>query len=79
VTQERPAEFSCERAGIAFIIETHVVDTDTGGAKRFRKVAHRRENQDDLLLMMPHVGRFLVHLNHENDIAVAIDVAQGAY
>ena len=31
-------------------------------------MAHRREHQHDLLLVMPHIGRFLQHLGHQHDV-----------
>ena len=60
--------FPRQTAGIAVVIEARVRDPPALRAQFVREVTHRREQQNDLFLVMADVGGFFGHLAHHNEI-----------
>jgi hypothetical protein len=58
--------FPRQAAGIAVVIESCVRDTPALCAQFVREVTHRREQQNDLFLVMAEVGGFFGQLTHHN-------------
>ena len=76
VPRDRSLEFSGERAGIARRIEAHIVDGDALGLQIGREMAHGREQESDLLLVVADIGRLLPHLDHENGVGVRVEIGE---
>jgi hypothetical protein len=77
MTRERPAQFAGERTRIASIVKLDVVQRQALGTQGLGKVAHRREHEDELLLVMGRILGFIAHLSHEHNITRVVHVAQG--
>ena len=60
-------DFACKAARIVLAGELHVVDRPPGIAQFLGEVAHGREDQDDLLLVVLDVGRLVPDLHHQDD------------
>jgi hypothetical protein len=69
-------DLGCEAAGIVGRVEPYIVDFQTALAERLGEVAHRRQHQNDLLLVMPDVGVFFHHLHHQDGVTACIEVVQ---
>ncbi len=60
-------DFAGEAAGIAGIVQLHVINCPAGIAQFAGEVAHRREDQRDLLLVVFDVGCLFPDLHHQDD------------
>ena len=66
----RANQFLGEAAAIARVVEGDVIDRRAPGAQRLGEVPHGREDEGDLLLVMPDVGAFLHRLDQQHHVAV---------
>ena len=55
-----------EAAGVGGVVEAHVIDLPAFGAQFRSEMAHRREDQHDLLLVVTHIGRLVPYLHHQD-------------
>lgn len=67
-------DLGCEAAGIVGRVELYIVNCQTALAERLGEVAHRRQHQYDLLLVMPDVAVFFHHrLHHQDGVTACIE------
>ncbi len=76
MTLDRAGEFTGEGAGVAGIVEAHVIDGDALGLKILREMAHGGKQEGDLLAMVGDVGRLLHHLNHQHPVDLRVEVRE---
>ena len=60
-------------------VEIYVVGRHATLAQRVSEVPHRRQHQNDLLLMMPDIGVFLHHLHHQDGVAPSIETVERSH
>ncbi len=70
MTGHRPLQLAGEAAGVAGLGQADVVDRDALGFQFGREMAHRGEQERDLLLVVAHIGRLVPHLDQQDDIAL---------
>ncbi len=58
-----------QAAGVAWGVQSRVVQRAAGGLQRQREVAHRRQEHHRARLARPHMGRLLGHLGHPDGVA----------
>ena len=63
-----PRNLAGKCARVGRVIKPDIVDPDTIGTQLLGEVAHRREDEHQLLAVMGDVSRFLLHLNHQDDL-----------
>ncbi len=73
----RPYHFTGKTAAVAGIVEPHIIDGPAGIAQFFGEVSHGGQDQDDLALVMPHIGGLFVDLHHQHDGRRRIGALQG--
>ena len=61
-------KFCAKRACFAGILYRPVENVPTKGAQLVREVAHRRKDERDLFLVVPHIGGFGIYLSHQNSV-----------
>ena len=66
------SDLGCEAAGIVGRVELYIINCQTALAERLGEVAHCRQHQDDLLLVMSDVGVFFHHLHHQDGVTARI-------
>ena len=71
-------EFVGEGTCIGGIVEPHIMHAQAFAFQLFREVAHGREDQDDLLLVVGNIGRLLRHLRHEDHVLRGIEPVKRA-
>jgi hypothetical protein len=67
VAPHRALYLAAEAAAIVGIVEPYIVDIPAFGLQFRREMPHRREDQCDLRLVVPDVGRLLRNLHHQDD------------
>ena len=67
---------SGKTAAVGFVIETDVIDGDALGAQLVGEMAHRREQEGDLALVVADIGDFLDHLGHQHDIPLPVEIGE---
>ena len=70
------SKLGCEAAGIVGRVELYIINSQTAFAERFGEVAHCRQHQYDLLLVMPDVCAFFHHLHHQDGVTAWIEGVQ---
>ena len=68
MTGDGLAELRGEGAAIALRIQGNVFDRPAQRAQLPREVAHGREQEGDLLLVMAHIARLVAQLRHEHEV-----------
>ena len=72
----RARHLTGKAAAVGLVIKPDVIDGDAFLAKFVGKVAHRREQEGDLALVMADIGDFLDHLGHQHDIPFLVETGQ---
>lgn len=65
---DRPDHLAAEAAAVPVILQLDVVDPQPGLAQGRRVMAHGREQEHDLLRMMPDVGRLVRDFHHQHHV-----------
>lgn len=65
-----------ERVGVRGIVEPAVLHPYAARTQAVGEMAHRREHQHDLLLVVADIGAFAAHLGHQHDIARRVEPLQ---
>ena len=76
MTRDGPHQLAGEGAGIAGRIEADVIDGDAFRLQLGREVAHGGEQEGDLLLVMPDVGRLRPDLDHQDHVVLRVEVRE---
>ncbi len=76
VAGQRPLQLAGEAAGVLRVIEADVIDRDPLGLQLLGEVPHRREDEDDLLLVVGHVAGLVRHLDHQHHVAGGVEAIQ---
>ncbi len=69
VQRNGAGDFAREASRRAGLVQAAIIYSPALGAKLVGEVAHAREHQRDLLLVVQDVGCFFHHLAHQNDVA----------
>ena len=69
VPRDRRAELLRERPAIVRIVQGHIIDRPAEPPQLRREMAHGREQEGDLLPVMPHIARLVRQLRHEHAVA----------
>ena len=77
VALDRAGDLAGETPGIFRIVERHVIDGPAFTPQRRGEVAHGREDQDDLLLVVLDVSRLLPNLHHQDHGLLGRRLSQG--
>ena len=72
----RARHLTGKAAAVGLVIKPDIVDGDAFLAKFVGKVAHCREQEGDLALVMADIGDFLDHLGHQHDIPFLVETGQ---
>lgn len=70
-------QFPNDGMGVGRIVDLDVAHRHTASAQPDREAAHGRENQRDLLLVAPDVGRLVIDLGHEDEVVHRVDIPKG--
>jgi hypothetical protein len=73
---ERTLDLASETAGVVGVIETNIPHRLAGILKLLREMPHGGEDEGELLLVMLHIGSFLGHLAHQDDIILLPTIAR---
>lgn len=76
VPRHRARHLAVKAMGIGRIVQRDVIDAQPLGPQVGREMPHRRQKEDDLLLVMAHMGCLFGHLDHQDGIPRRVDVAQ---
>ena len=74
--RRRAHELAAEGLGVGGVVERDVADPDAVGAQLGREVAHRGQDEGDLLLVVRDVGGLGHHLDHQHRVAPGVEVLQ---
>ena len=75
MARDRAAQLAVERVRVALVVEPHVVDAHAARAELLREVAHRREDEHELLHVVAHGAPLGLDLDEQHDVARRIEVA----
>ena len=75
---QRPLQLADNGAAVVGIVDPDVAHRDALSLQPLREVAHGREHQCDLLLVVPDIGGLVPHLGHQHHVSIGIQIAQGA-
>ena len=74
--RHRSSHFAGEAAAIVRVVESDVIDRPSGSAKLGGEMAHRRQDERDLPLVVANVNGLVVDLHHQHHRVGRIDSAQ---
>ena len=71
-------EFAGEETRIGGVVKPHIMHADAFAFQFLGEMAHGREDQDDLLLVVRGIGRLLRDLGHEHDVLRGVEAIERA-
>ena len=63
-----------QAVGVGRIVKRDAIDADAFRLQVLRKMAHRRQQKVDLLLVMRHIARRFVNFDDQNDVTRRVEV-----
>ena len=73
---QRPGQFAGDRAAVVRIVDAHIAHIDAPPLQPLGVIAYGGEDQGQLLLVMPDIGRLVANLGHQNRVDVRVQILQ---
>ncbi len=70
------AQLPIQAAAVVRVVELHVVDRDAALSQLGGEMPHGRQDQRNLLRMVPHVTAFGLDFDKEDAVAVRLEILQ---